>query len=233
MKRVAVITGGSRGLGFDMAKRFLKEGYNVVVLDIEECALKEATYIKTDISKPEEISAAFDIIIKKFKKAHVLINNAAVSVFVKHIQDVDLCDYNTVLDTNLRGAYLCAKNFIEINKGEEYGRIINISSTRYHQNMADWELYGMSKGAIVSLTNSLCVSLIGTPITVNAISPGHIFTGVWEELEERDHTIHPSNRVGIPRDISNVCLFLANEENDFVNGANIIVDGGMTKKMIY
>ncbi len=99
--------------------------------------------------------------------------------------------------------------------------------------MVDWELYGMSKGGITSLTNTLCVSLIGTPITVNAISPGHIYTGAWKDLEERDHTIHPSNRVGISRDISNVCLFLANEENDFINGANIIVDGGMTKKMIY
>ena len=99
--------------------------------------------------------------------------------------------------------------------------------------MADWELYGMSKSGMISLTNTLCVSLLGTSITVNAISPVHIYTGTWKELEERNHTIHQSNRVGIPRDISNVCLFLSNEENDFINGANIIVDGGMTKKMIY
>ncbi len=233
MKKIVVITGGARGLGFDMAKRFIQEGYRVVVLDIEECSLREVTNIKTNIANPEEIKVAFDTVKVKYKKAHILINNAAVSAFEKDIEEVKLDDYNFVMDTNLRGSYLCAKYFIEINKGENYGRIINISSTRFHQNMATWELYGMSKGGIVSLTNSLCVSLIGTPITVNAISPGHIHTGDRKELEERDHFIHPSNRVGMPRDISNVCLFLANEENDFVNGANIIVDGGMTKKMIY
>ncbi len=233
MERIAIITGGSHGLGLDMADRFIKESYKVVVLDINTCPLKDVFYIKADLSKPEDINKAFNIIKNEYGRVHVLVNNGAVSVFVKHIDEVDLNDYNTVMDTNLRGAYLCSKKFVELNKGENYGRIINISSTRYHQNMADWELYGMSKGGIVSLTNSLCVSLIGTPVTVNAISPGHIHTGVWKELEDRDHEIHPSNRVGVPRDISNVCLFLANEENDFINGANIIVDGGMTKKMIY
>ena len=207
--------------------------YQVVVLDILSCPLIEVDFIKTDLSKPSEIKDAFNEIQTKYKTAHILINNGAISVFVKNIEDVTIDDYDTVLDTNLRGSFVCCKEFIALNKGENYGRIINISSTRYHQNMADWELYGMSKGGITSLTNTLCVSLIGTPITVNAISPGHIYTGAWKDLEERDHTIHPSNRVGTPRDISNVCLFLADEENDFINGANIIVDGGMTKKMIY
>ena len=231
--KVCIITGGSQGLGLDMAERFSNKGYQVVVLDILDCPLDKVDFIKTDLSKPEEIKNAFQAIKNKYKTAHILINNGAISVFVKNIEDVSIEDYDKVLDTNLRGSFICCKEFIALNKGEDYGRIINISSTRYHQNMADWELYGMSKGGITSLTNTLCVSLIGTPITVNAISPGHIYTGTWKDLEERDHTIHPSNRVGKPRDISNVCLFLADEENDFINGANIIVDGGMTKKMIY
>ena len=101
------------------------------------------------------------------------------------------------------------------------------------QNEAGWEAYGASKGGIVSLTNSLCVSLINTGITVNAISPGWIETGDYESLTERDHKQHPSGRVGKPQDILNACLFLCREENDFINGANLIIDGGMTKKMIY
>lgn len=230
---VCIVTGGSKGLGFDAAKRFYENGYDVVVLDIIESTNQNITFIKTDISKPQDITNAFKIIEEKYKKVHVLINNGAIAHFEKHITDVTLEDYDKLLNTNLRGAFLCAKEFIRLNNGENYGRIINIASTRWHQNMADWELYGMSKGGIVSLTNTLCVSLIGTPITVNAISPGHIHTGKLEELEEYDHVIHPSNRVGKPRDISNVCIFLANEENDFINGANILVDGGMTKKMIY
>ena len=231
--KVCIITGGSKGLGLDMAKRFCDEKYQVVVLDIIKCPLDDVDFIKTDLSKPDEIINAFKTIKQKYQTGHVLINNGAISVFEKKIVDIKLDDYNNVLDTNLRGAFICCKEFIKLNDGEKYGRIINIASTRYHQNMADWELYGMSKGAIVSLTNTLCVSLIKTPITVNAISPGYIHTGAWEELELEEHSIHPSNRVGRPKDISNVCIFLANEENDFINGANIIVDGGMTKKMIY
>ncbi len=231
--KVCIITGGSRGLGLDMSLRFAAQGFRVVVLDIVETTQDNVEFIRTDLSKPQEITEAFSRIEQMYGKAHVLINNGAVSVFEKDIAQTTLEDIDTVLHTNLRGAYLCAQAFIPLNGGEDYGRIINISSTRWHQNMAHWELYGMSKGGMVSLTNSLCVSLIGTPITVNAISPGHIHTGVWKELEERDHTIHPSNRVGIPRDISNVCLFLAHPENDFINGSNIVVDGGMTKKMIY
>ncbi len=231
--KICIITGGAKGLGFDMAKRFSEKGYKVVVLDIIENKESYVDYIETDLSDPNSIEKAFDLIKEKYKKAHVLINNGAIAMFIKNITEVSLEEYDKVLDTNLRGAFLCAKRFIELNEGEDYGRIINISSTRWHQNMEDWELYGMSKGGIVSLTNSLCVSLRGKPITVNAISPGHIHVGYWKELEQRDHDIHPSNRVGKPRDISNVCLFLADEENDFINGANIVVDGGMTKRMIY
>ncbi len=231
--KICIITGGSQGLGFDMTIRFSQLGFKVVVLDILKTSHNDVDYVKTDISKPEDIEKAFTYIKNTYGKAHILINNAAVSVFEKNIREISLEEYDTVLNTNLRGAYFCAKHFISLNENEDYGRIINISSTRWHQNMADWELYGMSKGGMVSLTNTLCVSLIGTNITVNAISPGHIHTGVWKELEEYDHKIHPSNRVGMPRDISNVCVFLADPENDFINGANIVVDGGMTKKMIY
>ncbi len=231
--KICIITGGSQGLGFDMTLRFAQLGFKVVVLDILNSSHNDVDFVKTDISNPEDIEKAFTYIKKMYGKAHILINNAAVSVFEKPIEETTLEECNHVLNTNLRGAYLCCKEFIALNKDEEYGRIINISSTRWHQNMADWELYGMSKGGLVSLTNTLCVSLLGTNITVNAISPGYIHTGVWKELDEYDHKIHPSNRVGMPRDISNVCVFLADPENDFINGANIVVDGGMTKKMIY
>ncbi len=231
--KICIITGGAQGLGKDMAQRFLKKGHKVIVLDVKQIQEDDIDFFETNLADPTSIEKAFCYIKEKYNKAHILINNGAISAFVKHINNVSLEDYNRIMDTNLRGAFWCAKEFIQLNQFENYGRIINISSTRWHQNMEDWELYGMSKGGMVSLTNSLCVSLRGTNITVNAISPGHIHTGVWKELEERDHEIHPSNRVGMPRDISNVCLFLADPENDFINGANIVVDGGMTKRMIY
>ena len=233
MMKIAIITGGANGLGADMVQRFSQKGYKVVVLDIKPYSEPNVDFIETDLSVPDSINNAFEQIKALYGKAHILINNGAISAFIKPVSEVTLEDYDAVLNTNLRGAFLCSQQFIKLNKGEDYGRIINISSTRWHQNMEDWELYGMSKGGIVSLTNSLCVSLRGTNITINAISPGYIDTGNYQELEESEHQTHPSNRVGMPRDISNVCLFLADEENDFINGANIVVDGGMTKRMIY
>ena len=231
--KIAIVTGAAHGLGEDMAHRFAAEGYRVVALDIKPCRDEAVDYLATDLSDPDSITEAFARVKRSYGTAHVLINNGAIAEFEKPITEVTLEEYDAVMDTNLRGYFLCAREFVALNKGEAYGRIINIASTRWHQNMAHWELYGMSKGGVVSLTNTLCVSLRGSAVTVNAISPGHIHTGDRADLEERDHQIHPSNRVGMPRDISNACLFLADEENDFINGANLVIDGGMTKRMIY
>ena len=164
---------------------------------------------------------------------HVLVNNAALAHFHKPIMEMTADEFDSALSVNLRGAFLCAQAFIKANAGQDYGRIINIASTRWNQNEAGWEAYGASKGGLVSLTNTLAVSLSATPITVNAVSPGWIQADGYEALSPADHAQHPSGRVGIPRDIVNACLFLAHEENDFVNGHNLIVDGGMTKRMIY
>jgi NAD(P)-dependent dehydrogenase (short-subunit alcohol dehydrogenase family) len=98
---------------------------------------------------------------------------------------------------------------------------------------ADTEAYAASKGGIVSLTHALAVSLSSHNIRVNCISPGWIETGDYSRLREVDHEQHLSNRVGVPQDIARACYFLADGKNDFINGHNMVIDGGMTKKMIY
>ncbi|MGL4827531.1 MAG: SDR family NAD(P)-dependent oxidoreductase [Vibrionaceae bacterium] len=133
----------------------------------------------------------------------------------------------------MRGAMLCARAFVQANLGQPYGRIINIASTRWQQNEAGWDAYGASKGALVAFTQSLAISLAEYPITVNAISPGWIQAEDYHTLTEEDHRQHPSGRVGRPDDITRACLFLADPNNDFINGANLVIDGGMSKKMIY
>lgn len=108
-----------------------------------------------------------------------------------------------------------------------------MASTRYLMSEPDSEAYAASKGGIVSLTHALAISLSKYNITVNCISPGWIDTGHYGELRPIDHEQHPSNRVGTPEDIARMCIYLCQPENNFINGQNIIIDGGMTKKMIY
>lgn len=234
-KKVVIVTGAAKGIGYYLAKGYSKEGYKVIALDIIHGVYDDENieFFKADLKDEEDIKRVFKIAKEKYSAVHVLINNGAISKFNKSIFEISTKEFDEVIDVNLRGAFICCKEFVKANKGESYGRIINIASTRWNQNEADWEAYGSSKGALVSLTNSLVVSLSGTPITVNAISPGWIQVENYEDLSERDHRQHPSGRVGKPSDIVNACIFLCKEDNDFINGANLVIDGGMTKKMIY
>lgn len=234
-KKVAIITGAAQGIGKALAIDFANDDYEVVAFDMKTATFEQENihFKQADLKSEEQIKAVFDFVKEKFGTAHVLINNGAISKFHKKITESSVEEFDEVINVNLRGSFICAKEFIKLNENASFGRIINIASTRWNQNEADWEAYGASKGALVSLTNSLCVSTSGTNITVNAISPGWIEVNDYEALSELDHAQHPTGRVGKPKDITRVALFLADEENDFINGANIVVDGGMTKKMIY
>ena len=116
---------------------------------------------------------------------------------------------------------------------KEYGRIVNICSSRYLMSEAGTEAYSASKGGIYSLTHALAMSLAPMHITVNAVAPGWIHVDENEELRPVDHEFHPSGRVGKPEDIARMVLFLCEPQNDFINGQTITIDGGVTKKMIY
>lgn len=233
--KVCIITGGTGGIGYHLSEGFFEAGYKVIALDISKHReLSEGIdFIRVDLKSEQEIKTAFEKVISKYGAVHILINNGAISSFKKSITEISVDEFDDIIDVNLRGSFICCKEFVEGNRGQDYGRIINISSTRWNQNEENWEAYGASKGGLVSLTSTLAISLSKTPITVNAISPGWIQTEKYEFLSEEDHLQHPSGRVGVPRDILNMCIFLANRENDFVNGANIVIDGGMSKKMIY
>lgn len=234
MKRI-VITGGASGIGRHLAIGFAGQGYEVFALDKIPTSFNEEQihFFQVDLRDELQIHQCFQQIQKEYGEIHILINNGAISKFHKSVFELTTQEFDQVIQTNLRGSFLCCKEFIAQHQSGNYGRIINIASTRFHQNEAGWEAYGASKGGLVSLTNSLCISLSNTGITVNAVSPGWIQVEDYDTLTERDHCQHPSGRVGKPEDIFNACLFLCSPDNDFVNGVNLIVDGGMTKKMIY
>lgn len=232
--KIVFVTGAANGLGNAIAKAYAKLNAFVIAIDIVDTNFDENNidFYKADLKSEDQIKNIFKDVVKKHGSVHVLINNGAISKFNKSIFDIELSEFDEVIAVNLRGSFICSKEFIKANKGEDYGRIINIASTRFNQNEAGWEAYGASKGGLVSLTNTMAISLSETPITVNAISPGWIKVDDYE-LSEIDKKQHPSGRVGVPKDIVNACLFLTNEDNDFINGSNIIIDGGMTKKMMY
>ena len=233
--RICVITGGTGGIGLHLCEGFQRAGYAVTALDVEQHkALPDGIgFIQTDLRQAEAVSEAFRRVTERHGAVHVLVNNAALAHFHKPVMEMTADEFDNALSVNLRGAFLCAQAFIKANAGQDYGRIINIASTRYQQNECGWEAYGASKGGLVSLTASLCVSLHGTGITVNAVSPGWIQVDDYDSLTSCDHSQHPSGRVGKPEDVCNACLFLAGEENGFINGVNLPVDGGMTRRMIY
>ncbi len=244
--KTIAITGGGQGIGRAIAFSFIDEGYNVSLIDNDLEALQEVKeLIKEnmltfcgDVSVEKDIIDWADLTIKTFGGVDIVVNNAAIGIN-KPIIELTYEEWHKVIEVNLSSIYLTSKYFYPYLI-EKKGTIINIASTRAFQSEKNTEAYSASKGGVVSLTHSLAISL-GPYVRVNCISPGWIDTGEWCKksdktainLREEDHLQHPCGRVGKPEDIVNLIKFLSDEKNSFITGANFIVDGGMTKKMIY
>ena len=241
--KVVVVTGGANGIGKAIAWEYGHQGATVIFCDNNEEAgtdlqqrMNEENlkgyYYKIDLEAIQEIEKMIQYILSKFQKVDILVNNAGVFES-KAICDVTVSDWDRIMNINLRSMFFCSKEFIKFNPKTSYGRIVNITSTRQKMSEGDTEAYAASKGGVFSLTHALAVSLSGTNITVNSISPGWIETQNYDTLRNIDHQQHPANRVGKPEDIAQACLFFTDEKNDFITGENLVVDGGMTRKMIY
>jgi len=185
-----------------------------------------------DLTNVKEIEATFSDIRSSLGRVDVLINNAGLGVN-KNIFDLSVDEWDYVVNTNLRGTFFCSKEAARLMKENGGGTMVNIASTRALMSEPDTFPYSASKGGILALTHSLAVSLGQYHIRVNAISPGWIETKSYEGLRTIDHRQHPAGRVGTPDDITRACLYLTDPKNDFVTGTNLVVDGGMTSKMIY
>ncbi len=241
--KVVIVTGGANGIGKGITLAYVKEGAKVVIADIDrnlglvlEKEIKksngEVSFFYTDVSKPEDIKKLMEFTINRYGKIDILINNAGISEWTNPYElDVEKWDY--IINVNLRSVFLCSREAAKHMRNTGGGAIVNMASTRAFMSEPNTEAYSASKGGIVALTHALAVSFADDNIRVNSISPGWIETGDYSKLREIDHKQHLSGRVGKPDDIGNMCLFLTDDRNDFINGENIIVDGGMTKKMIY
>ena len=252
IKKTAIITGGAQGIGKAITLRFLKERVNVIVADIDEEAGEELfaefqpeypnhlLFVPTDMSNETSVTEMIMRSADWFGRIDFLINNAGIAIPENEpVEELSLHDWQKTLAVNLTGTFLCTKHAVPHLRLTD-GAIVNLCSTRALMSEPNTEAYSASKGGILALTHSLANSL-GPDIRVNCISPGWIEVRDWQkssktkEVEHRpeDKKQHPVGRVGTPEDIASIAWYLCSKEAGFITGANFIVDGGMTRKMIY
>jgi NAD(P)-dependent dehydrogenase (short-subunit alcohol dehydrogenase family) len=244
---VALVTGAARGIGRGIAASLLRAGWSVVLSDLDEEAgqaastelgsLGPARFRAMDVADEDSVAGCLAWLESEFGRLDGLVNNAGIAdPHSGPPQHLHLTDWNRWLATNLTGAFLVCKHAHRLLAGSS-GAIVNIASTRALQSEPHTEAYAASKGGLVALTHALAVSW-GPDVRVNAISPGWIDSRDREQrehkpLRDRDHRQHAAGRVGLPADIGALAAFLLGPDAAFITGQNYIVDGGMTRQMIY
>ncbi|AJR08691.1 short-chain dehydrogenase [Photobacterium gaetbulicola] len=235
--RVVLVTGGANGIGKGIAN-YLAKKMLVIAADIDENAgfqlVSENPLVRfkqLDVTSEQQISSLIDEIKYQHGRLDAVVNNAAIAnPYNAPLHQLDVYDWNKALAVNLTAPMLMAKHTVSLLRDTK-GCIVNIASTRAIQSESNTEAYSASKGGIVALTHSLAVS-VGPDVRVNCISPGWIHT-TDELLRDIDHQQHLVGRVGQVQDIASMVGYLISEEAGFITGQNFVIDGGMTKKMIY
>ena len=246
--KVAIVTGGANGIGEATAKLLAKEGAGVGIIDIDDENGKRvaeeiitsggnAVYSHADITSEEEVSKAFAGFYERFGKLHILVNNAGVAGPRQPAHKASIQDFDRIMNINLKGTLICTKYAIPYILKTGPGSVVNVCSI-YGIVASDVPIYDTSKGGMRAMTKSDAILYARDNIRFNSVHPGNIKTPLFEKLvneidplgvEHADHMLsvtNPLNRMGTPEDIAYGILYLASDESSYVNGTELVIDGG-------
>lgn len=239
--KIALITGGARGIGRQIALRFAQEGAGVAVCDVnEEAAANTASElaalgvhsmsVKTDVTNLASVEEMLNKILDKFKRIDILVNNAGITkdaLLVRMSQD----DWDAVLNVNLKGTFNCTRAVSKIMMKQRYGKIVNVASIIGIMGNIGQANYAASKAGIIALTKTTAKELASRNVLANAIAPGFIQTEMTaklpEDIQKKMLEAIPLGKFGKPEDVANLCLFLACDLSNYITGQTIVLDGGM------
>jgi len=230
-QKTVLVTGGAQGIGSAIAALLWARGYRVAIADLKAPARKNEVFFfhRTDVSREAAVRACVRDVVKRFGRLDALVNNAGLAgPQDPPVDKLPLARWNRRLAVNLTGPLLMAKHCAP-HLRRARGAIVNIASTRALQSDPNTEAYSATKGGLVALTHALAMSL-GPRVRVNCVSPGWI---AHQPVRRKDHLQHPVGRVGRDDDVAGIVAYLLSEAAGFVTAQNVVVDGGMTRKMIY
>ncbi|MBX2884611.1 MAG: SDR family oxidoreductase [Granulosicoccus sp.] len=239
MQKTAVITGAARGIGRAIASRFLNDGYQIALLDIDETTLMNTAAelssssvlpVICDVANPQSVDTAIGEVVKAFGQINALVNNAGIATF-KPFGETTHEEWSAILSTNLNGAFYCSQSCLPQLLASGDGSIVNITSISGLRGSTLRTAYGTSKAALAHLTVQMAAELGNQGVRVNAVAPGPVDTAMAKKvhsaaIREDYHKAIPLNRYGSEEEIANVVAFLCSSDSSYVNGQQIAVDGG-------
>jgi NAD(P)-dependent dehydrogenase (short-subunit alcohol dehydrogenase family) len=218
---VALVTGGTRGIGASIAQRLRADGYKVATLG------RSGGDVQADVSDPASVQAAFDAVREQLGPVLILVNNAGVTADGLAIRMPD-DDWTSVIDTNLTGAFNCTKRGLEDMLKARWGRIVNVSSVSAERANSGQANYAASKAGLLGFTRVVAKEMGKRNITANAVTPGFIATDMTADLPQKEIAAAiPAARVGQPEEVAAAVAFLVSDDAAYVNGATLAVDGGL------